>query len=156
LEIYSSQNKSDVIELWLQWRCRDMTLLQHEIDIIADRILEHVADRLVRTIRATIREEMNMTDQAILDLTKAVDDVVGELVTVVTDLQADAATLAAAVAASSTALDPAIAAQTQRLVDGTKAAAAAVAALTPAAAAVSTAAAAAPDPAASGASGATA
>jgi hypothetical protein len=123
-----------------------MTLLQHEIDYIAKRILEHVADRLVGIIRATIREELQMTDQAIVDLTAAVDGVVAELTTLVTDNQAAAAALAAALAASPVSNDPAIAAQTQRLVDGTAAAAAAVAALTPATAAVTAAAAAAPDP----------
>jgi hypothetical protein len=116
-------------------------LFQHEIDIIADRILEHIAGRLVGTIRATIREELRMTDQAIVDLTTAVDGVVAELTTLVTDNQATAAALADALANSSASNDPAIAAQTKRLVDGTAAAAAAVAALTPAVAAVTVAAA---------------
>lgn len=125
-----------------------MTLLQHEIDYIADRLLDHCTARFDSIIRATIREELRMTDQAILDLTAAVDGVVAELTTLVTDNQTTAAALAAALAAvaaaNGAALDPDIAAQTKRLVDGTAAAAAAVAALTPATAAVAAAAATAP------------
>lgn len=109
-----------------------MTLMQHEIDAIADRILDHVSDRLVGIIRHTIREELKMTDQAIADLTAATDQITAELALVVTDLQAEAKALAAALANANSGgavLDPAIEAQAQRLVTGANAAAAAVAAL---------------------------
>jgi hypothetical protein len=109
-----------------------MSLVQHEIDYIADRILAHVSERLVGVIRATIKKEMEiMTDQAIVALTEAEDAILAELALVVTDLSTDAKALADALAGSAASLDPLIAAQTKRLVDGTAAAVAAVAALSP-------------------------
>jgi hypothetical protein len=108
-----------------------MTLLQHEIDFIADRILQHISGRLVELVRSTIREEMKMTDQAILDLTTAVNSVVAELETAVTSIQSEANALAAALASSGAALDPAIEAQVTRLNSAVAAAATAIAALQP-------------------------
>lgn len=106
-----------------------MTLLQHEIDYIAERLNDKIAERLDGTIRAILQKEMKrMTDQAVLDLTAATDAIVGELATVVTALQTEAKALAAALAGQPN-LDPAIEAQAARLVAGTTAAQAAVAAL---------------------------
>jgi hypothetical protein len=113
-----------------------MTLLQHEVDYISDRILAHISEKLVGIIRETIKQEMKiMTDQAITDLTSATDAILAELALVVASTQNEATALAAALAANAAAsgagLDPAIEAQVARLVSGTKAAAAAVAALQP-------------------------
>lgn len=111
-------------------------LMQHEIDYIADRLIEHIlphlAARLDGPIRATIREEMKrMTDQALIDLSAATDAIVAELNLVVTTLEADAAALAAALANSGAANDPALVALTAKLTAGTKAASDAMAQLTP-------------------------
>jgi ABC-type transporter Mla subunit MlaD len=109
-----------------------MTLLQHEVDYIADRILEHVAVRLVGEIRATIRREMKlMTDQAIANLNAASDDIISELALVVSVVIQESTALAAALAASPTALDPAIQAQADKLAQASKSAREAIAAIQP-------------------------
>jgi hypothetical protein len=108
-----------------------MTLLQHEIDFIADRILNHISGRLVELVRSTIREELKMTDQAVVDLTQAVNSAVAELGEAVTVIQSEANALAAALNANGATNDPAIETQVKRLTDATAAAAKAIAALSP-------------------------
>src|ERR1700722_2810353 len=73
-----------------------ITFLRHEINEFADLI----AARLDGTIRAIIREELKMTDQAILDLTAAVDSAVAQMGLAVTEMQSEANALAAALAAN--------------------------------------------------------
>lgn len=104
-------------------------LLQHEVDYIAERLLDRIETRLIQMLRATMKEELAMTDQAITDLTAADDAILGELTLVVTDLQDTAAKLAAALAASGATQDAAIEAQVARLTAGTKAASDALAAM---------------------------
>lgn len=106
-------------------------LLQHEIDFIADRILDHISGRLEKLVRSTIREELKMTDQAVQDLTVAVNSAVAELGEAVTTIQSEANALAAALANSGATNDPAIEAQVARLNAATAAAAKAIAALSP-------------------------
>lgn len=108
-----------------------MTLLQHEIDFIADRILNHVSGRLVELVRSTIREELKMTDQAILDLTAATNAVVTEVSALITEVQSEANALAAALANSGATNDPLIEAQVARLTTAATAAGTALAALQP-------------------------
>jgi len=108
-----------------------MTLLQHEIDAIADRILDHISGRLTELVRSTIREELKMTDQAILDLTAATNSVVTEVAALITEVQSEANALAAALAASGATNDPAIEAQVARLTGAATAAGNALAALQP-------------------------
>lgn len=104
-----------------------MHFLRHELDAIAD----YIAARLDGTLRAIIREELKMTDQAILDLTAADNAILAELSLVVSTVQTDAAALATLLASSGTSLDPAIEAQVAVLTAGTAAAVAAMAALVP-------------------------
>ena len=105
--------------------------LEHELNAIADRLFDHFAARLDGPIRAIIREELKMTDQAILDLTAADDAILAELGVVVSTAHDDAVALAALLASSGASLDPAIQAQVTRLTAGTQAAKDAMAALTP-------------------------
>lgn len=72
-----------------------------------------------------------MTDQAIQDLTVAVNSVVTELTEAVTVIQSEANALAAALANSGATNDPLIEAQVTRLNSAVAAAAAAIAALSP-------------------------
>jgi hypothetical protein len=112
-------------------RASPARFLQHELDAIADRLFDHFAARLDGPFRAIIREELKMTDQAILDLTAADDAILAELAVVVTTVHDDAAALAAALANSGASNDPAIQAQVTRLTAGTQAAKDAMAALVP-------------------------
>lgn len=109
-----------------------MTLLQHEIDFIADRILGRISVRLGGEIRAIIEKEMKrMIDQAITDLDAATDKIVAQLAIAVTTVQTEAKALADAIAASGASLDPEIEARAKRLSDAADAANAALAALQP-------------------------
>jgi hypothetical protein len=102
-----------------------ITFLRHEINEFADLI----AARLDGTIRAIIREELKMTDQAILDLTAAVDSAVAQMGLAVTEMQSEANALAAALAANGATNDPAIEAQVTRLQNASQTVAKALAAL---------------------------
>lgn len=102
-----------------------ITFFRHEISAFA----ELIAARLDGSIRAIIREELQMTDQAILDLTASVDAAVAAMGSAVTEMQSEANALAAALAANGTTNDPAIEAQVLRLQAATKTVADAVKAL---------------------------
>ena len=111
-------------------------LLDHEIDYIAGRLFLKFADRLEGSLRAMEKEIKRMTDQAVTDITEAVDDVLTELNLVVTTLEADAAALAAALANSAAANDPALEALATRLKAGSAAAKTVLSTLVPASPAV--------------------
>jgi hypothetical protein len=111
-------------------------LLDHEIDYIAGRLFLKFADRLEGSLRAMEKEIKRMTDQAVTDITEAVDDVLTELNLVVTTLEADAAALAAALANSASANDPALEALAGRLKAGSAAAKTVLSTLVPASPAV--------------------
>lgn len=117
-----------------------MTLLDHEIDYIAERLARkigehlalHITERLDGSLRAMEKEIKRMTDQAVTDVSLAVDNVLGTLGSVVAALQTDAAALAAALANSGAANDVTLEALAKKLNDGAAAAAAVLSTVVPA------------------------
>jgi hypothetical protein len=100
-------------------------LLDHEINVLVERVAIKLAARLVRPIRAIIKLELQPMTDAVADLTAATDAALAEIAALVSEVQKDVAALAA-IPADNTA---AIQTQVKRLQDGTAAAASAVAAL---------------------------